>query len=823
MKTILRYTFKILKILLIVLVVLYLAAYLYVTSNKKKIIAQVTEQISIKLNGNVKIGNADISFFRSFPGISVLVNDVSVTDTLFEKHQHPFFTAKEVFVGINMYKIIKKESALTGLRIDNASIYLYTDTSGYTNTYMLKSKADATGGPKKTSNDINLKTIKLNNVRITLEDKKREKFHDFLVNSLAVKLDDAGNELIMNSDADILVNSLAFNLPRGTFLKTATFTGDFKLKYGKETQQLIFDSINVKLSGHTFNLSGNFDLGDKNPAFKLSVHVRDVMYNDVKKLLPARIDSSLSIVSLDKPLDADAALSGPLQGGDPYILVKWTVKNTHLITPFLDFDDASFTGFYNNEVTPGIPRKDSNSVISISNFKAGWRTLPVSSNKIVITNLSEPVLDCDLRSAFSIQTLNDVIPTYSIDFSAGVADVKLDYKGPIKKNDNTNSFLNGSIIFKNGKIVYNPRDAEMKDVNGTLLFSNSNVFVEDFRFNFLNNKIIMNGTANNLLTLINTDPNRVSLNWNVYSPSLNLAAFASLLGDRKKGVTNKSPAKNKLGKMAAQIDDLLEKSRIDVTLKADNVIYKKLNANNFTGNIVMLQDRYLINKINMNLAGGSMQLNGQLLNAGNVRHNAVIDASVINTDVKKLFYAFDEFGQKAITSANLEGILNSTVHAGITLDNAGKVIPYSTTGTVDFSLKNGTLNDFEPIKKIQKFIFKKRDFDNIRFAEIKNKFDIKNGDIKIPRMEIQSSVLTLFAEGIYSTQNASDISIQVPLSNLKKRDDDYNPENIGTDKKVGRSIFLRGRTGSDGTINFKLDLFNKFKKEKNNNDSTKVI
>ncbi len=82
------------------------------------------------------------------------------------------------------------------------------------------------------------------------------------------------------------------------------------------------------------------------------------------------------------------------------------------------------------------------------------------------------------------------------------------------------------------------------------------------------------------------------------------------------------------------------------------------------------------------------------------------------------------------------------------------------------------------------------------------------------RMEIQSSVLTLFVEGIYKPKSGSDISIQIPLSNLKKRDEDYNPVNIGTDKKGGRSIFLRGQTGSDGSVNFKLDLFNKFKKEK---------
>ena len=80
-------------------------------------------------------------------------------------------------------------------------------------------------------------------------------------------------------------------------------------------------------------------------------------------------------------------------------------------------------------------------------------------------------------------------------------------------------------------------------------------------------------------------------------------------------------------------------------------------------------------------------------------------------------------------------------------------------------------------------------------------------------MEIESSVLSIFVEGIYGLKGNTDISIQVPLSNLKKRDSAYKPENIGVDKNTGSSLFIRARPGLDGTIQFKADLFNKFGKE----------
>lgn len=85
--------------------------------------------------------------------------------------------------------------------------------------------------------------------------------------------------------------------------------------------------------------------------------------------------------------------------------------------------------------------------------------------------------------------------------------------------------------------------------------------------------------------------------------------------------------------------------------------------------------------------------------------------------------------------------------------------------------------------------------------------------------------MTLYVEGIYSIIGSNtDISIQVPLSNLKSRDE-FKLENKGADSKGGASIYMRGRPGADGNVQFKLDLFKKFRKkdkEKATSDGTEV-
>ncbi|MEO6288533.1 MAG: AsmA-like C-terminal region-containing protein, partial [Ginsengibacter sp.] len=222
--------------------------------------------------------------------------------------------------------------------------------------------------------------------------------------------------------------------------------------------------------------------------------------------------------------------------------------------------------------------------------------------------------------------------------------------------------------------------------------------------------------------------------------------------------------------------------------------------------------KYLINSLRMEQSGGHMNMNGSLITQKSNYHQADLSVSLENVDVSKVFNDFNNFGQDGILAQNLSGKLSSTVKAKLLLNDDGIAYPNSIQGIVDFSLKKGTLINFDPVKKLQNFLFKNRDFENIQFAELKDRLEISKGEIKINRMEIQSSVLTLFVEGIYSMKGTTDMSIQVPLKNLKKRNEDYKPENQGADKKGGASIYIRGRPGADGTIQFKPDLFKKLRK-----------
>lgn len=85
-------------------------------------------------------------------------------------------------------------------------------------------------------------------------------------------------------------------------------------------------------------------------------------------------------------------------------------------------------------------------------------------------------------------------------------------------------------------------------------------------------------------------------------------------------------------------------------------------------------------------------------------------------------------------------------------------------------------------------------------------------------MPIQSSAITMNIEGIYSFTDKTDISIQVPLSNLKNRsDEEYDKVNKERLNKPGASIYLRAKE-KNGQVKIGLDVFRKFRKNKNGKD-----
>jgi len=208
-----------------------------------------------------------------------------------------------------------------------------------------------------------------------------------------------------------------------------------------------------------------------------------------------------------------------------------------------------------------------------------------------------------------------------------------------------------------------------------------------------------------------------------------------------------------------------------------------------------------------------MNLNGFMQN-DTASNSFALETQLNNINVSSLFYVFDNFGLQSMTDKNIHGNLTANISMEGRLTPNAQLIKDGFRSSINFNLKNGQLLNFQPFEQIRQKFLRKRNLSDVRFADLHDSIEVRGENITINRMEIRSSVLTMFVNGMYNMKTGPDMSIQVPLSNLKANKDSVIL-NKGTQRNQGISVRLRVRRGANGKLDVSWDPFDKANKEMN--------
>ncbi|TAH09185.1 MAG: hypothetical protein EAZ12_06750 [Sphingobacteriia bacterium] len=791
------------------LILLFAGVSFYINSNKAELISKFKKEAETKYHTQVTIDDLSLSLFKNFPSLSLIVENVDAKGPMYQIHKHKFFSASKIYLRLNTLALLTGKLSIGKTLISNGNIYIYTDSTGLNNLSFFKSGIEK---DKKAKKPLVLPdNIEFQNFDLTIEDKQKEKLFSFLINNFEAKTTVKSDTSFIDIKKNILVKSLGFNLATGAFLMNHILEGEYQVALNTKTNDLSFGDIQMNISKQPFSFKGKFVFGDSGH-FNLDIKTKKISYPFAQTLVTQHIAKALKNVAMDKSVeDVHTTLEGSLNGGDPLVIARFIIKETKLTTPLVSFDKASFSGFFCNEIVPGVPRKDPNSTIRINQLSADWQGIPIKADSVEVLNLSEAHVNGSFSSDFQLSTFNNIINSDKIIFSDGEGKLKIHYNGPLKNISNNNALIDISFLLKKGNITYRPLKLVITECVSDMTINNSNLNINNLSAKSSNgSKITITGAAKNTLSLLGDNGRKADVRVNIYSPLLDLSGISSKVGRDKSTVKKKS--NNGINKTINQFDHILEKEKISVYIKADKIINKNLQANNFIADFDFQEGSYRIRNVEFGIAGGSLKLNSSIQEIGTNRHTLNSSVSINNIDARKLFYAFDDFGMEGIGYKNLTGQLTANGSFSTNISAAGVLDKKTINGNLNFSLKNGSLINYAPIMKIQEIAFKKRDFSDIKFVEIKNKVSIKEGIVSVPRMQIESSVFNLFIEGQYGFAGNTDLRIQVPFKNLKKVDPAEMSKKANNKEKGGASVYLRAKTGSDGKIGIAIDAFGAVRK-----------
>ncbi|MBS1745037.1 MAG: hypothetical protein JST21_02585 [Bacteroidetes bacterium] len=818
-KTISKKILRIALRILAIFVALYLLAMtgisIYVSSSKDKLLGLINSKMNNAVLGDLKVGNTEITVWRSFPDIGIRLENISLKDSLYHK---PFLQAEDITIKTGLLDLIGNKLKISSVDVENAFIHSFTTEDGYSNAYVIQPKVTTKKQNKKA---VVFGKLNLNNVSVILENAIKQKRFAGMIKDGKIGMRLSGTNYHISFDEDILLQGLGFNLPKGYWLENQRIEAKWKLEFETTNKVLTISETKVKIQGQPFTIKGKFEMGEKSQ-FHLEASTKGINYDSALNILKPNTRNKLSKVNLSGPVDADVILNGVLnKRGDPFVKVNFQTTQNNINTPVLNLSDCKFTGEYFNQVNTEIAPNDSNSRITITGFTSSWGEIQMDAPKIIISNLIKPIIEFQFSTQCTLPQLDNALGSETFGFTKGNAKLSFAYNGPLIPDPSLLNRVNASIAIEDGTIFYAPRNITFSACSGDINIADNMLSVNNLQCNVNTTHFIVNVKGQDINSYAGNGDSKATISCDVESPAINLNDFKSFFA--KKGQVKAKKKKAGIGTVLNSLDNTLEKSNLAVTLKSQQVTLNQFLANNVNASLLFGSNGWSIKQASLQHADGSFSISGIMRPVGNNYHETNLQASLNHINVKKLFHAFDNFGQKSITAANLQGVMDAKANISIGISNAGTLINKSMDGKIFFSLKNAALYNFKPLLNIQKYAFKNRDLNNVQFAELKDTFEIRKGEIYIKRMPVQSSALTMYVEGVYSTEGNTDLLIQIPVSSLANTPDNNDFKKIDKDKLAhpGTSINLRARDGDDGQIKISLDLFNKYKKEKQKKEKEK--
>jgi hypothetical protein len=805
------------------LLLLFAGGYVIAQVYKDEILAEVQKTINEKISGTLEIEDINFTIFNHFPSFSLSLQNAVLRDSMFKAHQTELFRAEKLLLQIEWIKLLQGEIKLRSITISNAKISLVKMKNGYANTSIIRKRDINSKEPATSSSSLNASVNKviLKNAVFSMVDSVKNKWFSIQFKNVSSDIVNFPEMLNAKIEGNLHFGGLAFNAEKGSYLTNKNCDVNLTIQFDTKTNTLHINRSSLYIDGSKFLLRGEFQFNEK-PHMHLEIDAPEITVALANTILTQHIASKLATFNFQNPLIAGIRIDGYLYpGSKPAVDVFFKTTGNTLLMKSQTFTEVNTLGWFQNHFDSLKINDDHNSKVILPRFDANMGGIPIIS-KLTITDLIDPHLNMKATVDMAMEDANGIADTTKLILNAGTLSVSFNYLGKLLNNVDTISrtFLasvTGNINIRNGDVVYVPRGFHFSKINADMVFGDSLLSIHELNLEINENALDVTGTILGFIPFLFVRDQSLSAELVVHAGILNLDNFIGGKSSKQVKTTKTKKTKKAAQKQVNQtIDQIINTMEADILLSADKVTTGRFTASKISGHVILADEFIKFKNINMITSGGTFALNGSVTNLQSAPYRMSISTSISNADISSLFYSFNNFNQDVVTNENVKGKISSKAefHALLRKDNS--IDPKSMNGNVTFSIKKGSLDNMKGLEKISEFAFKNRDFSHIEFAQIKDTITIKGPSITLTRMQILSSVVTIYVEGTYGFQGGTDMSVQVPLSNLKKREKEIKDVKISDDTKLGPSVFLRIRDNNDGKIQIAYDPFKDYYKEKTN-------
>ncbi len=747
-----------------------------------KIETQVRQEATSRINGQVELGEFKINIFSHFPNVSLTVRNVKIQDNYFDISKKPLLNAESINIQVKFFKLIQNQIEIKQITIIKGNINMQRMPSGQWNTYnLVKPKSEPTA-------DIVINNVALEQIHIISKDTVLVNNNfDFIVTKSEIGLSYNANGVSFVTDDRIYSNGIAFRVERGPCFTSTKLRTTLKANWNKNSKTLSIEPSTLYIGKNKAYLEGKIKIADST-AVNLVFTTKKVEMATAIAMLSKYTGDKLKPFNFSKSFPVILKLSGIVKPNRPLDIDIYFKTNKNVFTSKgQTFTDVAFSGHYKNHLNENLLNEESNSGLFISGFTGKYEGIPLSISMDVF-NMLTPYINMKLSCSTDLNKLNNAIDTSSINFTKGKIELKINYLGYPSTPEGTSINVSGPVVNGYAKLIdaaYNipNRKYNFSNITGTIFFNKHDIYFNEIPITINKNFTYVSGEFKNVSKSLFNKNVKTTADISIKTDLFSLGNFSP----PEKRTLVPQP-KNEISEI---LENLLTNIDVNISLKATKITYKQLSLNQVKVEATMDDNTIYCKKASFNAANGAVNFFGAIVGIGTGNRSFSLTADIHNADISKLFQQLNNFNQDAVTAKNIQGTLTAQIKFSGNLSKTFAIQQSSMNGEFDINVKQGGIRNMTALNEITKNIFKNKQFSDIDFAELNHKSRLAGYDLYVDQMEIQSNILTLFVNGIYSLKDNTELFIKIPISSLKQQDADYIAENNEPDEKMGICINLK--------------------------------
>jgi hypothetical protein len=757
-------------------IVIGISVMLYVFQDK--ICNLVLSELGKEFKEPVYFSRVDLTFWSTFPNLTVNVHDVKVHDA-FEtiSSKRVLLQSERIRLVFNPIDLWRENYHIKVIEIGKGTLNVRTAKNGEVNYLILNSSSS------KSDSDYNIKisSISTTDFNVNYINHKSEQFYRSTLNNMLFSGEFDQDQFELNAKGDMHLNRIQSG--RVSLLKNKPVSMDLTMKVNMNQGTFSLPETTLKISEIPFIAKGEYGTD----SMRFEVKAADLTLTQlVNNMSLDAAENEINDYKGAGNVTFDLVVAGStIDQTAPRVACDFSIANGHLIEPIKKshIRNLRMKGSYRSN---GNPERDH----LVLNHLAFETAAGPFHGELDVLNFSEPLIQGNAKGTLDLSIANRMLKNEFIHRIDGIAKVNSDFSLRISDEVAVKK-MNGAISLYNVWFQAVDDHRTFEDINGKFSLKGSDLTIDGATLAINRTDLRLNGRFSNVFNYL-SDKGPLSVDCAINSHQIIVEDL---------GRTTKAEKKESKGKEFVLPDNISGQ----ITLNAKSITYESHTFEEVSGPIIIQERLLSFPKLSVRNAGADITGTMKIQEFTPERLEISTTVQTNNVYFGPFFKEWNDFDQKVIRAHQISG------RAQIALDFYA---PFNLIGGIDLNqmevtahmkVFNGHLKNVESLSDVAaslktnagKLLIGKKNLDqfqekmkDIAFSTLENTLQISRGVISIPNMNISSSAMDMELSGTHGFDNKIDYRMKFNFRDLLGADRDSE---FGTviDDETGMKIFLR--------------------------------